>query len=92
MGNFTTISATNCCTAPDRFTNAGTVNAHGDAATTNLAFSNSGTVNLADATFSIGTLSYQQTTGTTKLAGALLAAKKQIEIAGDTLSELGTIT
>jgi hypothetical protein len=92
MGNFTTISATNCCTAPDHFTNAGTVNAHGDAATTNLAFSNSGTVNLADATFSIGTLSYQQTAGTTKLAGASLAAQKEIDIAGGTLSGFGSIT
>jgi hypothetical protein len=93
MGSGTTISANSCCTAPDRFTNGGTltVAAQGIAGTTNLAFSNSGTVNVADGTLQIGTLSYQQTTGTTKLAGGLISAQKEIDIAGGTLSGSGAI-
>lgn len=95
MGPGTTISAGNCCTSPDRFTNGGTltVDARKSAATTtNLAFSNSGTVKIDTGTLSIGTLSYHQTAGATKLAGGSLASAKQINIAGGTLSGFGTIT
>ena len=41
---------------------------------------------------SIDTLSYRQTAGATKLAGGVLIAQKEIDIAGGTLSGSGTIT
>ncbi len=95
MGLGTTISAGNCCVSPDHFANGGTLTVDagtGTAATANLAFSNSGTVNADSGTLSIGTLSYLQTAGATKLAGGSLLAAKQINIAGGTLSGFGTIT
>ena len=95
MGPGTTISAGNCCVSPDHVTNGGTLTVAagtGVASTTNLAFSNSGTVNVDSGTLSIGTLSYSQTAGATKLAGGSLAAAKQINIGGGTLSGFGTIT
>ena len=95
MGSATTISAGNCCTSPDNFTNGGTLTVDaekGTASTTNLAFSNSGTVKIDTGTLAIGTLSYRQTAGATKLAGGSLSAAKQINIAGGTLSGFGTIT
>jgi hypothetical protein len=94
MGNGTTISAGTCCTSPDRFTNGGTVTvaAKGSADITNLAFSNSGTVNVGSGALSIDTLSYRQTAGATKLAGGVLIAQKEIDIAGGTLSGSGSIT
>ena len=94
MGPGTTISASNCCTSPDNFTNGGTLTVDaltGTATTTNLAFSNSGTVKIDTGTFSINTLSYSQTAGITKLAGGSLSSTKQINIAGGALSGFGTI-
>ena len=95
MGSATTISAGNCCTSPDNFTNGGTLTVdagQGVASTTNLAFSNTGTVKIDTGTLAIGTLSYRQTAGATKLAGGSLSAAKQINIAGGALSGFGTIT
>jgi hypothetical protein len=95
VGPGTTISAGNCCVSPDHLTNGGTLTVAagtGVASTTNLAFSNSGTVNVDSGTLSIGTVSYSQTAGATKLAGGSLTSPKQINIGGGALSGFGTIT
>ena len=90
-----TIGASVCCAAPDTFRNSGTLvvaAGTGTATTTNMAFTNSGAVRVTSGTFSIGTLSYKQTAGSTQLAGGSITAAKQINIAGGTLGGFGKIT
>jgi hypothetical protein len=91
----TTVGASVCCVKPDHFSNGGTLTVAagtGTATTTNLAFSNTGTVKVTGGTLAIGTLSYQQAAGATQLAGGALSAVKQININGGTLSGFGAIT
>jgi hypothetical protein len=91
----TTVGGSVCCVAPDHFTNGGTIvvaAGTSSAASTNLAFSNSGTVKITGGTLAVGTLSYQQTAGSTQLAGGSLSAAKQVKITGGTLSGFGTVT
>jgi hypothetical protein len=83
-----------CCVKPEHFTNGGTLKVaagRARATATNLAFTNSGTMNIMSGTMVIGTLSYQQTTGRTQLAGGSLSAAKQVDIAGGTLTGFGAV-
>ena len=91
----TTVGASVCCVAPDTFSNGGTLlvaASTGTATTTNMQFSNSGTVKVNGGTLAISTLGYKQTAGSTQLAGGSVTAAKQMNIAGGTLSGFGTIT
>jgi hypothetical protein len=91
----TTVGASVCCVAPDTFSNGGTLvvaAGTGTATTTNMQFSNAGTVRVNSGTLAINTLGYKQTAGTTQLAGGAVTAAKQMNIAGGTLSGFGTIT
>jgi hypothetical protein len=95
MGAGTTIGASVCCAAPNRFTNGGTLRVSagkGTATVTNMAFSNTGTVKIVSGTLSVQVLSYKQTAGDTQLAGGALSAVQPIDIAGGTLSGSGKIT
>jgi hypothetical protein len=91
----TTVGGSVCCVAPDHFTNGGTLNVAAGTKTataTNLAFSNSGTVKITGGTLFVNSVSYQQTAGSTQLAGGSLSAAQQINITGGTLSGFGAIT
>ena len=84
----TTVGASVCCVSPDTFSNGGTLvvaAGTGTATTTNMQFSNSGTL-------TINTLGYKQTAGSTQLAGGSITAQKQMNINKGTLSGFGTIT
>jgi hypothetical protein len=91
----TTIGGSVCCVKPDHFSNGGTLTVAAGTKTatvTNVAFGNSGTVKITGGTLAIGSLSYQQSAGTTQLAGGSLSAAQPADIAGGTLSGFGTIT
>ncbi|HET7247560.1 MAG TPA: hypothetical protein VFJ07_22300 [Streptosporangiaceae bacterium] len=91
----TTVGASVCCVAPDTFLNAGTLivaAGTGTATTTNLQFSNIGTVRVSSGTLAINTLGYKQTGGATQMAGGAVTAAKQMNINKGTLSGFGTIT
>jgi hypothetical protein len=91
----TTVGASVCCVAPDTFSNGGTLvvaAGTGTATTTNMQFSNSGTVKVNGGTLAINTLGYKQTAGSTQLAGGSVTAQKQMNINKGTLSGFGTIT
>ena len=95
MNTGTTVGASVCCVAPDTFSNGGTLivaAGTGTATTTNMQFSNSGTVKVNGGTLAINTLGYKQTAGSTQLAGGSITAAKQMNIAVGTLSGFGTIT
>jgi hypothetical protein len=95
MNAGTTVGGSVCCVAPDHFTNGGALTVAAGtktATTTNLAFSNSGTVKITSGTLAINSVSYQQTAGATQLAGGSLTAAQQVNIAGGTLSGFGAIT
>jgi hypothetical protein len=91
----TTVGASVCCVTPDTFSNGGTLlvaAGTGTATTSNLAFTNSGTVKVNGGTLAINTLGYKQTAGSTQLAGGAVTAAKQMNISKGTLSGFGTIT
>ena len=91
----TTVGASVCCVSPDTFSNGGTLvvaAGAGTATTTNMQFSNSGTVKVNGGTLAINTLGYRQTAGSTQLAGGSITAQKQMNINKGTLSGFGTIT
>jgi len=95
MNTGTTVGASVCCAAPDTFSNGGTLivaAGTGSATTTNMQFSNSGTVKVNGGTLAINTLGYKQTAGSTQLAGGSVTAQKQMNINKGTLSGFGTIT
>jgi hypothetical protein len=95
MNTGTTVGGGVCCVAPDKFVNAGTLvvaAGTGTATTTNMQFSNSGTVKVNSGALAINTLGYKQAAGSTQLAGGSVTAAKQMNIAGGTLSGHGTIT
>ena len=95
MNTGTTVGASVCCAAPDTFSNGGTLivaAGTGTATTTNMQFSNSGTVKVNGGTLAINTLGYKQTAGSTQLAGGSVTAQKQMNINKGTLSGFGTIT
>jgi hypothetical protein len=95
MNTGTTVGASVCCAAPNTFSNGGTLivaAGTGTATTTNMQFSNSGTVKVNGGTLAISTLGYKQTAGSTQLAGGTITAAKQMNISKGTLSGFGTIT
>jgi hypothetical protein len=91
----TTVGASVCCAAPDTFSNGGTLlvaAGSGAASTSNLQFANTGTVRVTSGSLAVNTLGYQQTAGSTQLAGGSVTAAQQMNISGGTLSGFGTIT
>jgi hypothetical protein len=95
MKTGTNVGAGTCCASPDNFSNSGALTVAagtGTATISLLQFSNSGTVKVTGGKLTIGTLAYQQTAGSTQLAGGAVSAARQMNIAGGTLSGFGTIT
>jgi hypothetical protein len=95
MNAGTTVGASVCCVAPDTFSNGGTLivaAGTGTATITNMQLSNGGTVKVNGGTLAINTLGYEQTAGSTQLAGGSITAQKQMNISKGTLNGFGTIT
>jgi hypothetical protein len=88
------IGAESCCLNPAKVINAGTVDVTagtGTAAVSSVAFSNTGTVQVTSGTLSVSGLGYDQTAGTTKLAGGSLSSSQTFQIDGGTLTGYGSI-
>jgi hypothetical protein len=89
------VQAGTCCVTPDQFINTGSLvvaAGTGSAAMSNLRFTTAGTVKITSGTFSLDTLPYVQTAGSTSLASGNLSSSKPVTISGGSLVGHGTVT